>query len=443
MSKPIVAVVGRPNVGKSTLVNRIAVSRDAIVHESRGVTRDRSYHEADWNGRDFIIIDTGGIESIKSKDVFAPGIREQAIMATQEADVIVFVVDGSVGITDEDEEVARIVRKCDKPVFLCVNKKDNPAKEQDNLWDFYALGIGEPRPISASHGHGTGDLLDDVVAAFPEEEEVDEDDDILSIAIVGRPNVGKSSLANRLANKKRSIVSDVAGTTRDAIDSIIEWKGQTIKLVDTAGMRKKNQVHEDVEYYSMVRGLQAIDRADVALLVVDATVGVTEQDQKVAGMAIDRGCAVVLIINKWDLVDTEQKRDEIVASIDKRLAFAPWIPYVNVSALTGRATDKVLEFANRAANARAAEIRTVELNKLLAEIAESGHTVTDKGRRLKMKYATQTGSKPPVFTFFCNAPDLADDNFQRFIENRLRARFDLTGTPIRLKFRSKSDGGDR
>lgn len=443
MSKPIVAVVGRPNVGKSTLVNRIAVSRDAIVHESRGVTRDRSYHEADWNGRDFIIIDTGGIESIKSKDVFAPGIREQAIMATQEADVIVFVVDGSVGITDEDEEVARIVRKCDKPVFLCVNKKDNPAKEQDNLWDFYALGIGEPRPISASHGHGTGDLLDDVVAAFPEEEEIDEDDDILSIAIVGRPNVGKSSLANRLANKKRSIVSDVAGTTRDAIDSIIEWKGQTIKLVDTAGMRKKNQVHEDVEYYSMVRGLQAIDRADVALLVVDATVGVTEQDQKVAGMAIDRGCAVVLIINKWDLVDTEQKRDEIVASIDKRLAFAPWIPYVNVSALTGRATDKVLEFANRAANARATEIRTVELNKLLAEIAESGHTVTDKGRRLKMKYATQTGSKPPVFTFFCNAPDLADDNFQRFIENRLRARFDLTGTPIRLKFRSKSDGGDR
>jgi GTPase len=444
MSKPIVAVVGRPNVGKSTLVNRIALSRDAIVHESRGVTRDRSYHEADWNGHDFIIIDTGGIESIKSKDVFAPGIREQAVLATQEADVLVFVVDGATGITDEDEEVARIVRKTDKPVFLVVNKKDNPALEQENLWDFYALGCGEPMPISATHGHGTGDLLDLVVEAFPEEAEEDEDDDMLSIAIIGRPNVGKSSLANRLANKKRSIVSDVAGTTRDAIDSIIEWKGQTIKLVDTAGMRKKNQVHEDVEYYSMVRGLQAIDRADVAMLVVDATVGVTEQDQKVAGMAIDRGCALVLLINKWDLVDTEQKRDDIVASINKRLSFAPWIPYVNISALTGRATDKVLELAVRASEARKQQIRTTELNRLLAEIAESGHTVSDKGRRLKMKYATQTGTKPPVFSIFCNAPDLADDNFQRFIENRLRAKFDLTGTPIRLKFRHKSgDGGER
>ena len=444
MSKPIVAVVGRPNVGKSTLVNRIALSRDAIVHESRGVTRDRSYHEADWNGRDFVIIDTGGIESVKSKDVFAPGIREQAILATQEADVLVFVVDGATGITDEDEEVARIVRKTDKPVFLCVNKKDNPRTEQDNLWDFYALGCGEPMPISATHGHGTGDLLDLVVDAFPEEAEEEEDDDILSIAIVGRPNVGKSSLANRLANKKRSIVSDVAGTTRDAIDSVIEWKGQTIKLVDTAGMRKKSQVHEDVEYYSLVRGLQAIDRADVAMLVVDATVGVTEQDQKVAGMAIDRGCAVVLLINKWDLVDTEQKRDDIVASINKRLSFAPWIPFVNISALTGRATDKVLELAVRASEARKQQIRTTELNRLLAEIAESGHTVSDKGRRLKMKYATQTGTKPPVFSIFCNAPDLADDNFQRFIENRMRAKFDLTGTPIRLKFRNKSgDGGER
>lgn len=444
MSKPIVAIVGRPNVGKSTLVNRIAQKKEAIVHESRGVTRDRSYHDADWNGVDFTLVDTGGIETGRSDDAFSGRIREQAEAACVEADVIVFVVDGATGITDEDEEVARIIRKTDKPVFLCVNKKDNPSTEQDNLWDFYALGCGEPMPISATHGHGTGDLLDLVVEAFPEPEDLEEDDDVLSIAIVGRPNVGKSSLANRLANKKRSIVSDVAGTTRDAIDSVIEWKGQTIKLVDTAGMRKKSQVHEDVEYYSMVRGLQAIDRADVAMLVVDATVGVTEQDQKVANMAIDRGCALVLLINKWDLVETERQRDEIVASIDKRLAFAPWVPFVNISALTGRATDKVLELAVKAANARKQEIRTVDLNKLLAEIAESGHTVSDKGRRLKMKYATQTGTKPPVFSFFCNAPDLADDNFQRFIENRLRARFDLTGTPIRLKFRRKStDGGDR
>ena len=443
MPKPVVAVVGRPNVGKSTLVNRIAVSRDAIVHESRGVTRDRSYHDADWNGRDFTLIDTGGIESAKSKDVFAPRIREQALMACEEADVIVFVVDGTTGVTDEDEEVARVLRRVDKPVFLVVNKKDDPATEQDGLWDFYALGVGEPRPLSAGHGHGTGDLLDDIVAAFPEPSEEEPEEDMLSLAIVGRPNVGKSSLANRLANKKRSIVSDVAGTTRDAIDTVIEWKGQPIKLVDTAGMRKKTQVHEDVEYYSLVRGLQAIDRADVCLLVVDATVGVTEQDQKVAGMAIDRGCGLVLILNKWDLVETEQQRDEIVSSIDKRLAFAPWIPTVNVSALTGRATDKVLELAVRAAEAHACQLRTVELNDLLAQIREGGHTRSERGRRLKIQYATQTGSKPPVISFWCNAPDLVDDNFERFLENRLRARFDLTGTPVRLKFRRKSEGGDR
>ena len=444
MPKPVVAVVGRPNVGKSTLVNRIAVSRDAIVHESRGVTRDRSYHDADWNGREFTLIDTGGIESVKSKDVFAPRIREQALMACEEADVIVFVVDGTTGVTDEDEEVARILRRTEKPVFLVVNKKDNPATEQDGLWDFYALGVGEPRPLSAGHGHGTGDLLDDIVAAFPEASDEEPEDDMLSLAIVGRPNVGKSSLANRLANKKRSIVSDVAGTTRDAIDTVIEWKGMPIKLVDTAGMRKKTQVHEDVEYYSLVRGLQAIDRADVCLLVVDATVGVTEQDQKVAGMAIDRGCGLVLVINKWDLVETEQQRDDIVASIEKRLAFAPWIPTVNVSALTGRATDKVLGLAVRAAEAHASQLRTSELNDLLAQIREGGHTRSERGRRLKMRYATQTGSKPPVISVWVNAPDLVDDNFERFLENRLRAAFDLTGTPIRLKFRKSSeDGGAR
>ena len=443
MPKPVVAVVGRPNVGKSTLVNRIAVSRDAIVHESRGVTRDRSYHDADWNGRDFVLVDTGGIESVKSKDVFAPRIREQALIACEEADVIIFVTDGMTGITDEDEEVARILRRTDKPVFLVVNKKDNPATEHDNLWDFYSLGVGEPRPLSASHGHGTGDLLDDVVAAFPDTE-VEPEAEMLSVAIVGRPNVGKSSLANRLANKKRSIVSDVAGTTRDAIDSVIEWKGMPIRLVDTAGMRKKTQVHEDVEYYSLVRGLQAIDRADVCLLVVDATVGVTEQDQKVANMAIDRGCAVVLLLNKWDLVTDEHQRTDIQQSIDKRLAFAPWIPTINISALTGRATDKVLALAVKAAENHARELKTSELNDLLAEIREGGFTRSEKGRRLKIHYATQTGTKPPHISFWCNAPDLVDDNYERFIENRLRARFDLVGTPVQLKFRrkvEKDEGG--
>lgn len=439
MPKPIVAVVGRPNVGKSTLVNRLAQRREAIVHESRGVTRDRSYHDADWNGREFCLIDTGGIESVKSKDQFAPHIREQALLACEEADVIVFVVDGKTGITDEDEEVARIVRRSDKPVFLVVNKKDNPETEQDGLWDFYALGVGEPLPISASHGIGTGDLLDGIVSELPEEEEEPEDDSIIRLAIIGRPNVGKSSLANRLAGKKRSIVSDVAGTTRDAIDTMIMWKDQPICLVDTAGMRQKSKVHEDVEYYSLLRGLRAMDRADVCLLVIDATVGVTEQDQKLANMAVERGCALVGLLNKWDLIDTEEKQAEVAASVDKRMSFSPWIPFIRVSALTGRAIDKVLGAALAAAGARASEIRTSKLNDLLTQIREGGHSVSDKGRRLKIHYATQTGSKPPVISFWCNAPDLVDDNYERFIENRLRECFDLTGTPLRLKFRKKAE----
>lgn len=440
MPKPIVAVVGRPNVGKSTLVNRIAKSREAIVHESRGVTRDRSYHDAEWNGREFTVIDTGGIESVKSQDVFAPSIREQALIACEEADVIVFVVDGSVGVTDEDEEVARILRRIDKPVFLVVNKKDDPAREEDGLWDFWSLGVGEPRPISAVHGHGTGDLLDDVVAAFPEDDGSEAGDDILSIAIVGRPNVGKSSLLNRLSKSNRSIVSDIAGTTRDAIDTIIDWQGTPIRLVDTAGMRKRSQVHEDVEYYSLVRATRAIERADVCLLVVDASEGMTEQDQKVAQMAIDNGCGLALIVNKWDLVDTDEKRAAVDESLDRRLAFAPWVPYLYISALSGRSINKVIPLALQIAERRSQRIRTSELNALLTELREAGYTRSDGGRRLKIQYATQTGTCPPVLTFWCNAPDLVDDNYEHFLENRLRERFDLVGVPLRMRFRNKSGG---
>ncbi len=441
MPKPIVAVVGRPNVGKSTLVNRLAEKRDAIVHESRGVTRDRSYHTTDWNGREFVLIDTGGIESLKSKDTFAPRIREQALAACDEADVIVFVVDGTVGVTDEDEEVARVVRKVDKPVFLCVNKLDNPETDLE-AWGYYSLGVGEPRAISAGHGHGTGDLLDDIVAVLPEpsdDEGVDPNDDALPVAIIGRPNVGKSSLVNRLSGKNRAIVSDVAGTTRDAIDTLVQWKDQKFRLVDTAGMRKKTQVHEDVEYYSLVRGLEAMDRAEVALLVVDCSVGLTEQDQKLAGMAIDRGCALVIVLNKWDLVTDEQQRTDIQSSLDKRMAFATWAPAITTSALTGRAIDRVLATTVRAAEAHARQIKTSQLNDFLSGLRETGHTVSSGKRRLRLQYATQTGTKPPVFTFWCNAPDLVDDNYERYLENRLRESFDLEGTPIRLKFRRKDE----
>lgn len=270
--KPIVAVVGRPNVGKSTLVNRLAQTSDAIVHESRGVTRDRSYHTADWNGREFTIVDTGGIEPLKSDDVFATSIRDQALAAAEEAAVILFVVDGRTGVTEEDESVARMLKRCDKPVFLLVNKLDNPDRENDSIWEFYSLGIGEPTPLSALHGHGTGDLLDDIVALLPEEEDevADEFPDALNVAIIGRPNAGKSSLFNRILGADRSIVSNIAGTTRDAIDTVVERNGKHYRMVDTAGIRKKSTVYENIEYYSMVRGLRAIDRADVALLVVDA-----------------------------------------------------------------------------------------------------------------------------------------------------------------------------
>ena len=437
MTKPIVAIVGRPNVGKSTLVNRICQRRDAIVHESFGVTRDRSYHEADWCGHEFELIDTGGIEAARSKDQFAPRIREQAVLACDEADVLVMVVDGSVGITGEDEEVARILRKSDKPVFLVVNKIDNPDDEKE-IWDFYALGLGDPIAISASHGTNTGDLLDLIVAAFPEQEpEFTYPENALNVAIIGRPNVGKSSLTNRLCGKNRTIVSDVAGTTRDAIDITINQNGQVYRLVDTAGMRRKSVVHEDVEYYSQVRGLRAIDEADVCLLVIDATEGVTEQDQKIAGMAIDRGCAIVVLLNKWDLLKEEYDRETCMMSLAAKLNFAKWAPMLRISAKTGRGVSDVLSLASVAAAARATQIPTAKLNRCLAKIRESGHTVVDRGRRLKMNYVTQTGQKPPVFTFFCNNPDMADDNFKRFVENRIRDDFNLLGTPIRLRFKSK------
>ena len=437
MPKPIVAVVGRPNVGKSTLVNRIAQSREAIVHESRGVTRDRSYHDADWNGVDFTLVDTGGIETGKSDDAFAASIREQAEAACAEADAIIFVVDASTGITEEDETVARILRRTKKPTFLVANKLDNPGDEK-GIWEFYSLGLGEPRPISASHGHGTGDLLDEVVAALPRQEpEASYPTDALRVAIIGRPNVGKSSITNRFAGRQRSIVSDVAGTTRDALDVIVEHDGRRYRLVDTAGMRKRNLVHEDVEYYSLVRGLRAIDEADVCLLVVDASQGVTEQDQKVAGLAIERGCALIVLLNKWDLVCTDEAREDVMQSIARRLTFATWAPVLRVSALTGRSLDKVWDVVDRVGAAHAGSLSTNALNNMLAAMRESGHTIVKGPKRLRIQYANQTGNRPPAITFFCNFPELVDDNFRRFLENRMRQVFDLEGTPVRLRFRKK------
>lgn len=438
--KPIVAIVGRPNVGKSTLVNRIAQTADAIVHQSRGVTRDRSYHEADWNGRSFTLVDTGGIEPLKSEDVFSASIRDQALAACEEAAVILFVVDGTTGVTEEDESVARMLKRVKAPVFLLVNKLDNPDREGDNLWEFYSLGVGEPIAISALHGHGTGDLLDEVVALFPEEDDLPaepSDPNSLSVAIIGRPNAGKSSLFNKIIGSDRSIVSDIAGTTRDAIDTIVERDGRRYCMVDTAGIRKKSTVYENIEYYSMVRGLRAIDRADVALLVVDSTTGMTEQDQKVANLAIERGCALVILLNKWDLLKDDCERERVMETVDRRLTLAPWASVLRISALTGRSVEKIWALIDASAAARASKVSTSRLNQMLTEMREFGHTVVDGKRRLRMHYVTQTGTKPPTFTFFVNHTDMVNDTYRRYIENRMRAAFDFKGTPIRLRFRKK------
>lgn len=441
MSLPIVAVVGRPNVGKSTLVNRLTQNDEAIVHEMRGVTRDRSYHEADWNGVSFRLIDTGGIE-MGTDDSFRESIRAQAFMATDEADLVIFLVDGKTGINTDDQEVARILQRSEKPVMLVVNKMDTPNKF-DEMWEFYRLGIGDPWPISAHHGIGTGDMLDALVeklkesAAQTEPESEEEDDDAMRIAIIGRPNAGKSSLANRLIDAERSIVSDVAGTTRDAIDTTIEREGVRYTIVDTAGLRRKGRIDQDVEYYGFVRAMRAIDRADVALLVIDGSIGLTDQDQRIAGFAAQRGCAMVIVLNKWDIVEGPQAKAEIRTRIEDRLMFVGYAPIVAISALTGKKVDRIWEAVNEAYRNFSQVIPTNKLNAWLQEIREFGHTVSKGKKVLRMKYVTQTETHPPRFTFFVNHPDMPDDTYKRYLENRMRSTFDLTGTPIRIQFKRK------
>ncbi len=438
MSLPLVAVVGRPNVGKSTFVNRIAQADDAIVHEMRGVTRDRSYHETEWNGLKFALVDTGGIE-MGDEDDFQASITHQAFTAANEADAIVLIVDGRTGIHADDEEIARQLRRGKKPVYLVVNKMDNPDR-MDEIWEFYQLGLGDPHPVSSLHGTGTGDLLDGIIdnlkeQGYPHDDDHDVDGG-LNVAIIGRPNAGKSSLTNRLTNDERSIVSDVAGTTRDAIDTLVEHDGKRYTIVDTAGLRRKSQIDEDVEYYGFVRAMRAIDRAEVALLVIDGTLGVTDQDQRVAGFAEERGCALVIVLNKWDVVSTERKL-EIREEVTEKLTFVKYAPVVAVSALTGKSVAKIWEAVDTAYEHYSQTITTNKLNVWLQDIREFGHTVTKGKAVLRLKYITQTGTCPPAFTVFVNRPDLIEPNFERYLENRLRQQFDLTGTPIRFKFKKK------
>lgn len=437
MSLPIVAVVGRPNVGKSTFVNRITHADDAIVHSMRGVTRDRSYHIADWNGVDFKLIDTGGIE-MGGDDAFQASITAQAFAGANESDVILFLVDGQTGINADDEEVARVLRRAQQPVYLVVNKLDNPAK-QDTLWEFYQLGLGDPWPVSSLHGHGTGDLLDAVVEDLKKVELDDaaSEDGGINVAIIGRPNAGKSSLTNRMTAGERSIVSDVAGTTRDAIDTVVEHDGKRYTIVDTAGLRRKSQIDEDVEYYGFVRAMRAIDRADVAVLVIDGSIGLTDQDQRVAGMAAERGCAMVIVLNKWDIVEGPEEKAKVRERIEDRMGFVGYAPVVAMSALTGKRVDRIWEAIDGAYENFSQTIPTNKLNAWLSEIRETGHTVSAGRTVLRMKYITQTRTCPPQFTIFANRPDVVTDNYERFLENRLRKSFDLTGTPISLRFKKK------
>ncbi|MBM4465194.1 MAG: ribosome biogenesis GTPase Der [Chloroflexi bacterium] len=445
MAKPIVAIVGRPNVGKSTLFNRLVGERLAVTDEVPGTTRDRLYAEAEWGGVDFILVDTGGLEVQSSKlkkkleDDLMAQVRAQAQMAIAEADVILFLVDVKDGLTAGDEEVAQVLRRTAKPVLLVVNKADNRALREAAV-EFYALGLGELYPISALHGTGTGDLLDQVVGAFPVEEE-EEELEAVKIAIVGRPNVGKSSLLNRILGQERAIVHETPGTTRDAIDTQVEWEGEPLVLIDTAGIRRKGRIQRGVEKYSVLRALKAIDRADVVLLLIDAVDGATAQDAHIAGYILEEAKSVVVVVNKWDLVEkdthTMQAYTEDVYTV---LRFLDYVPLLFVSALTGQRVDQVLPTALRVQEERLIRIPTAELNRVVQEAVARHAPPSKAGKRLKFYYATQARVDPPTFLFFVNDPRLVHFSYERYLENRLREHYGFLGTPLRLSFRKRGKG---
>ena len=437
MSKPIIAIVGRPNVGKSMLFNKIIGRRLSIVEDTPGVTRDRIYGESDWRGRKFTLIDTGGIEPRTDNQILA-FMREQAQIAIDNATVIVFLCDVKTGMTASDQEVASMLRRCGKPVVLAVNKVDQG--QSPDIYEFYNLGLGDPIAVSAVHGHGTGDLLDACVEYFPPEEVVEEDDDAIKVAVIGKPNAGKSSLVNKILGEERVIVSNVAGTTRDAIDSRFTNEKGSFVFIDTAGMRKRSKVDEDIEKYSILRATMAIDRADVCLILIDATEGVTEQDTKVAGMAHEAGKASIIVVNKWDLVEKDDKTmARMTEDIRRDLAYMTYAPILFISAKTGQRVEKLFDLIDYVANQSAFRVTTGMLNTVLADAQTRVQPPTDKGRRLKIYYMTQVGVKPPHFVVFCNDRRLFHFSYQRYLENCIRSTFSLEGTPIILSIREKGD----
>ena len=437
--KPLVAIVGRPNVGKSMLFNKLCGQRLSIVEDTPGVTRDRLYAECEWCGRSFNIVDTGGIEPSADTEILS-FMRRQAEIAIQNATVIVFLCDIKTGLTASDQEVANMLLRSRKPVVLAVNKMDQVGPTNPDIYEFYNLGLGDPIPVSAVHGHGTGDLLDACIQYFPPEKEEREEDDVIKVAVIGKPNVGKSSLVNRILGEERVIVSDMAGTTRDAVDSFFENKLGKYLFIDTAGLRKKSKVDDRIEKFSVLRATMAIERADVCLILIDANEGVTEQDTKVAGLAHEAGKACIIVVNKWDAVEKDDKTmDRMREDVRRDLAYMTYAPIVFISALTGQRVGRLFELINYVNDQASMRITTGMLNSVLADATARVQPPTDKGKRLKILYMTQVGIKPPHFVCFCNDAKLFHFSYQRYLENQIRNTFGLEGTPVRLTIRQKGD----
>ena len=439
MSKPLVAIVGRPNVGKSNLFNKLINKRVSIVEDTPGVTRDRIYEECEWCGRVFDLVDTGGIEPTTDNEILL-FMREQAKIAIDSADVIILVCDITTGVTAADEDVAHMILRARKPVVLAVNKCDSTGRTDPNIYEFYSLGCGDPIAVSAIHGHGTGDLLDACMSYFPEETEEAVEDDSIKVAVIGKPNAGKSSLVNHVLGEKRVIVSNVAGTTRDAIDSKFENEFGKYTFIDTAGIRRKSKVNDRIEQFSVMRAKMAIERADVCLIMIDATEGVTDQDTKIAGLAHEAGKASIIVVNKWDLIEKDSKTMETMRKdVQRDLSFMTYAPIVFISALTGQRANRLFELINYVKDQSCMRITTGMLNTLLADATARVQPPTDKGRRLKIYYLTQTSTQPATYVVFCNSKELFHFSYQRYLENQIRAVFGLEGTPIRMIIRQKGD----
>lgn len=447
-SKSLVALVGRPNVGKSTLFNRIVGRRVAVVSDTAGTTRDRLYADSEWAGVSFSLVDTGGIEATtgwhteplsEDSEQFLPHIRQQAAVAIRDADVVILVVDGQVGVTAADQEVADILRQSNKPVFVAANKLES-TKLSENVYEFYELALGEVFPISALHGYGTGDLLDAVVTAVPPTPPDDEEDNSIKIAMLGRPNVGKSTLVNKLIGEERVIVSPIAGTTRDAIDTKIRWHGQEFTLIDTAGIRRPGKIDPGVEKYSVLRAMKALKRADVVLMLLDAEVGITAQDAHVAGMITDETAGAIVLVNKWDAVEKDSyTMNEFEAKVRQELNFLPYMPILFISAMTGQRVSRILPHVIDVNEARYFRVPTSELNKFMRDAITQHPPPGKGGKRAKFFYVTQASVAPPTFVFFVNNPDWLNFGYKRYLENRLREQWPFTGVPIRLFFRARSE----